>query len=240
MLKSRSYRSRIWELDMLRGIAIVLMVFFHIIFDLHEFFQFPVAYATGPVYYIGKAAAVLFIGVAGISCTLSQNNTRRGIKLLGVGLVITFITSLIIPGSHIVYGILHFLGSAVLLYNIMHKLHPGLLPVLGTAIIGTGFYLQHTGITGNKLLIPLGLPGPDFTSFDYYPLIPWLGVFLYGVAAGKILYKKKASLFPAAPLQHNIINTLGRHSLFIYLVHQPVILSLLFLLFPSHNIFFHK
>lgn len=240
MLKSRSYRARIWELDMLRGIAVMLMVFFHIIYDLHEFFQFPVSYAAGPVYYIGKAAAVLFIGVAGISCTLSQNNTKRGLKLLGGGLGITLVTSLIIPGAYIVYGILHFLGSAVLLYNIIQKAHPGLLSVLGTATIGTGFYLQHTGITGNKFLIPLGLPGPDFTSVDYYPLIPWLGVFLYGMAAGKTLYKKKASLFPAAPLQHNIINTWGRHSLFIYLVHQPVILTLLLLLFPNHNVFFHK
>ncbi|WP_333870703.1 heparan-alpha-glucosaminide N-acetyltransferase [Desulforamulus putei] len=231
-MTNRQSDSRIWELDLLRGTAILLMVLFHIIFDLNEFFQVPIPYAEGPVFYIGKAAASLFIFVAGISCSLSRNNVKRGVKLIGLGLLITLVTSLVVPGSNIIFGILHFLGTAVLLYDFFKRLRPGILLILGTAVIWAGSCFQQITMP-NSLLAPLGLLGPDFYSVDYYPLVPWLGLFLYGVAVGKMIYKEKKSLFPAFPLRQNLINTLGRHSLSIYLLHQPVILLLLSLIYRS-------
>ncbi|MCL5780765.1 MAG: DUF1624 domain-containing protein [Firmicutes bacterium] len=224
--------ARIWELDFLRGIAILMMVVFHILYDLNTFYQVPIPYEQGPVYYIGKTAASLFIIVAGISCSLSRNNVKRGAKLFALGLVITLVTSLTVPGSNIFFGILHFLGTAILLYPLFKHLKPGLLLTLGTGIILTGFYFKRVAMP-NHLLAPLGLMGPDFYSADYYPLVPWLGLFLYGVVLGKMIYREKNSLFASFPFRQNPLNTLGRHSLAIYLLHQPVILLLLSLLYRS-------
>jgi len=87
-------KSRIWELDFLRGIALILMIYFHVIFDMKEFFDYPVSYSIGINYYIGKASAILFMLVSGISCSLSRSNIRRGLKVLGIALAITLVTHL--------------------------------------------------------------------------------------------------------------------------------------------------
>lgn len=234
MLDSSS-RSRIWELDFLRGIALLAMIAFHILYDLKEFYQVPISYEQGPVYYLGKFAASLFIVVAGISCSLSKSNIKRGIKLFLLGLLITLVTSLVVPGSNIIFGILHFLGTSIVLYSIFKHLKPGMLLILGTAVIMAGFCFKKITLP-NNILAPLGLLGPEFYSVDYYPLVPWLGLFLYGAAMGKILYTQKQSLFPASPLRQNLLNTLGQHSLSIYLLHQPVILLLLSLLYGSFTL----
>lgn len=231
MLDSPS-RSRIWELDFLRGIAILAMIAFHILYDLKVFYQVPISYEEGPVYYLGKFAASLFIVAAGISCSLSKSNIKRGAKLFLLGLLITLVTSLVIPGSNIIFGILHFLGTSIVLYSIFKHLKPRTLLLLGTAIILAGFYFKKITLP-NNLLAPLGLLGSDFYSVDYYPLVPWLGLFLYGVALGKMLYTEKQSLFPVSPFRQNIVTALGQHSLAIYLLHQPVILLLLSLLYGS-------
>ena len=77
-------------------------------------------------------------------------------------------------------------------------------------------------------LLPLGIHGPEFSSFDYFPLVPWFGVFLAGAALGKRIYAPGRSLIPRPPGE-TFINIAGRHSLLIYLVHQPVIMAVLYL-----------
>ena len=78
-------------------------------------------------------------------------------------------------------------------------------------------------------LLPFGLHSPGFSSFDYFPLIPWLGVFLIGAALGKTVYASGRSLMPR-PLPRTFVNFAGRYSLWIYLAHQPVIMGVLYLL----------
>lgn len=221
--------SRIWELDFLRGLAILLMVFFHLMFDLNEFFQVPIPYEHGVVYFIGRLAAVLFILLAGISCSLSRNNLRRGMKILAWGLVVTLVTSIAVPGLNIFFGILHFLGTSILLYHLIHELRPSLLFILGVLTIATGYAFEQITMP-NHLLAPLGLLGDDFYSADYYPLFPWFGLFLWGTAFGKCLYPSKSSLFPGKPA-HHLLSYLGKHSLWIYLLHQPILLLVLYPIF---------
>ncbi|MBS3978112.1 MAG: DUF1624 domain-containing protein [Syntrophomonadaceae bacterium] len=225
-------RSRIWELDFLRGIALIAMIAFHTVYNLKEFYQVPVSYEVGPVYYLGRFAASLFIVVAGISCSLSKNNIRRGAKIFLFGLMITLVTYLVNPAFNIIFGILHFLGAAILLNSFFIRFSPGVLLILGTAIILAGSYFREI-VMPNNLLAPFGLLGPEFFSVDYYPLVPWLGLFLYGVSLGKILYNGKKSLVANSALRQSFVNILGQHSLIIYLLHQPVILLLLSLLYGS-------
>ncbi|HAL65230.1 MAG TPA: hypothetical protein DCP10_06665 [Bacteroidales bacterium] len=220
---------RIWEIDFLRGIAILLMVFFHLIYDLNVFFKLPVVYQEGIVYYTGKVAASLFITIAGLSCYLSSNNLKRGLVLIGLGLMITLVTFIAVPGSNIVFGILHFLGVSILAYRFFRNLTAWKLLALGTFIIVAGPYVSGVNMP-NNFLVPLGLFENNFSSSDYYPLIPWFGLFLYGMALFKLKYREKKSLFNF-DLSNNLIALSGRHALLIYLVHQPVILGILYLFF---------
>ncbi|RYD05969.1 hypothetical protein N752_06905 [Desulforamulus aquiferis] len=165
---------RIWELDFFRGIAIIIMVLFHLLFDLNEFYNVPINYEQGLIYYSGKLAASIFIFISGISCTLSKNNLKRGLILLMIALVITIITAYAVPGSNIFFGILHFLGVSILLYSIIKNINPSFLFILGGIIILGGQYKNQLTMP-NNLLAPVGLLGEPFYSMDYYPLIPGLG-----------------------------------------------------------------
>jgi len=220
---------RIWEIDFLRGIAILLMGFSHLIYDLNVFFKLPVGYQEGIGYYTGKVAASLFILIAGLSCSLSRNNLKRGLVLIGLGLLITLVTSIAVPGSNIVFGILHFLGVSILADHFFRDLAAWKLITMGTFIIIAGPYVSGVNMP-NNFLVPLGLFEKNFSSFDYYPLIPWFGLFLYGMALFKLKYREKKSLFNI-DLSNNLIVWLGQRALLIYLVHQPVILGILYLFF---------
>ena len=214
-------QTRIWEIDFLRGIAIILMVIFHLLYDLSVFCDFPIDYKTGIVFYTGKIAASLFIIVAGISCSFSKNNAIRGIKLIVLGMLIYIITSVFVPAANIIFGILQFLGFSMLLYYFVNKLGPYQLLVLGTALI-----ILDSTVSGlsmkNNWLAPIGLVSSQFSSVDYYPIIPWFGLFIYGIVFSKFFYREKRSLFEF-DLSNNCLGFLGRHSLMIYLIHQPIL-----------------
>lgn len=224
-------QKRIWEIDFLRGLAIIFMVFYHFMYDLKEFYSLPISYEEGFIYLAGKAASTLFILLAGISCSLSKSNFKRGLKLLIIAISLTVITSIALPGSHIFFGILHFLAVSMLLYPLFHPLQPMALLIMGTLFLAAGPWLKDLTLATN-LLLPLGLTRPDFFSVDYFPLIPYLGLFLYGVSLGKLLYNNKTSHFAYFPLANPFI-FLGQHSLFIYLIHQPILLLLLYLFLDS-------
>lgn len=225
-MHQKNSTTRIWELDFLRGIAILLMIFFHFMFDLKEFFQVAVSYDSGFIYYIGKLAAILFIFIAGVSCSLSRNNLRRGSKIFVLGLMITLVTNLTVPGLNIIFGILHFLGVSIIIYQYAGSLRPCLLYLLGVLTIIIGNTLDQITLP-NNFLAPLGLLGDDFYSADYYPLFPWFGLFLFGTASGKLAYTSKKSLFHRSPNNH-WLEFLGKHSLVIYLAHQPILLLVLY------------
>ncbi|BBB91189.1 MAG TPA: heparan-alpha-glucosaminide N-acetyltransferase [Methylomusa anaerophila] len=225
--------SRIWEIDLWRGIAIILMIAFHLIFDLAEFYHYDFKYFSGFWYLEGKTAAVLFMFLSGVSSTLSANPAKRGLQVLAAGLVLTIVTYLFSPEIYIRFGILHLLGCSMLAANYFRSLAPPALLAFGTAAILSGHLLSLTTGT-SPLLIPFGLTPPGFQSLDYYPLLPWGGVVLYGVAAGITLYPNKETLWPNIP-QNILLPTLplrwlGRRSLTIYLVHQPILLAFLYLI----------
>ncbi len=220
-------KKRIWEVDFLRGIALVLMIFFHIVFDMKEFFGYDVTYSEGVNFYIGKASGILFIFVAGISSTLTSGNTKRAVKILAVAMLVTLATYLYDNDVVVTFGILHFLGLSILLASVLRRIPAYLLLVLGTVVILLRQFIAGLVVTHNYFFM-LGVSTAGFISSDYYPLIPWFGIFLYGLAAGKVLYREKRSIFGDYGLsQKNIIIRLGSHTLLIYLLHQPVIVSVL-------------
>jgi uncharacterized membrane protein len=230
---------RIWEIDFLRGLAIILMVGYHLLFDLGEFRGVErflgfstdlssVAWSVAQYFFAG-----LFVVLSGISGTMSRSNLRRGLRLLAVSLAVTAATYFFDPASAVYFGILQCLAVSILLYGAaFEKTGPAVCAAWGALVLGAGAALPivNKGMAIRfDWLLPFGIHGPSYSSFDYFPLVPWLGVFLVGAALGKSAYASKRSLLPWR-LPESFVNAAGRHSLLIYIVHQPVIMGVLYVL----------
>jgi len=224
--------SRIWEIDLVRGIAIILMIIFHLIVDLKDFYGYPLDYFNGFWYLEGKFSAILFMLICGVSSTLVRNSTPHGIKVFIWAMILTIVTYIYNEGNYILFGILHFLGISLLSANFARRLAIPWLLITSCVGIMVGMLFSGRYAT-NPYLFPIGLMTSTFTSLDYYPLLPWYGVFLLGILLGKILYSdvKQARLAPRLPI-HALkgITWLGQHSLAIYLIHQPTLLAILYIL----------
>ena len=235
--KSTNTHKRIWEIDSLRGVAIILMVFFHLLVDLKDYFGVNVVYYQPPWYYVGKVSAILFMLVSGISCALSKNNLRRGIKILCFGMVVTVATFFFVRELYIRFGILHFLGSAIILYSLFERLIPSdkvkkiVLWFASPLFLVLGYFFDKM-YTTLPFLFPIGLRTASFATYDYYPLLPWNGVFLAGVIAGQIIRRYPHNLSQKSPgIIGKFLGWLGKKSLFIYILHQPILLVALFIVF---------
>jgi len=218
---------RIWEIDFFRGLAILLMVVFHVVFDLVAFWGYSLNYMDGFWYYEGKLSAIMFMTISGVSSALSVHYFRRGLVVFACGLLITLVTYFYDPQTYIRFGILHLLGSCMLLFPFIKNITSGWVLIAGTAAVALGQWAAQLTVS-SSLLLPFGVTPADFTSLDYYPLLPWSGFFLYGAALGKFLYKERRSLLPQ-PSWLQPLTTLGRHSLAVYLIHQPMLLAILFI-----------
>jgi uncharacterized membrane protein len=236
-------RIRIWEIDFLRGLSIILMVGYHLLYDLGEmvglrsFLGFSTNLSTRAWTIAEYFFAALFVVLSGISSTLSRSNVRRALKLFAVALLVTAATFVFDRSSTILFGILHCLAASILIYGLVfQKAGAAACAGAGAAVIGLGAVLS-VALKGVPIrfdwLLPFGIHGPTFSSFDYFPLLPWLGIFLAGTALGKSVYAPRRSLIPKRP-PVSFVNIAGRHSLLIYIVHQPIILAILYVLRLIH------
>ena len=232
-------KKRIWELDAFRGICVLGMVAVHLIFDLVDLYKivawdYPVWFS-----FLKRWGGVLFFLVSGISATLGSRSVRRGLLVLLAGLGITAVTyamyrfGLANSGIIIYFGVLQCLGVCMILWPLFRKSPWWALSLFGIGIIALGFWMELQPPLDIHYLMPLGLPGEGFSSADYFPLFPYLGFFLLGASVGRTLYSKKQTLLPNVNDKSFLLRFLqfaGRHSLEIYLLHQPVINGLCILL----------
>ena len=247
-------RQRAYELDVLRGFALFMMILMHFTWDLRYEFNlniFDFLEADWFWAFIHPIFIVIFVGVSGVCCTFSKNNIKRGLKLLGIALGLTLVTWVITTYFKIycliIFNVLALLAVGILLYSLIESLEntakasPGLTNALlffaGAIIASFALNISRMDyVVDNPLLLPVGIKMDCMpTMVDYMPMIPWLGIFLIGCAVGRTCYKEKKSLLPAknkvtgavcAPFEF-----LGRHSLIIYLVHQPVGYGIMYLIF---------
>ena len=220
-------KGRIPEIDALRVVAMLLMIVFHIIYDLNVFGGVDVSYTTGFWMWVGKIAGLLFIFVSGISSGLSSKPVQRGVKVFGIGMIITVVTYFFLGDIYIRFGILHLLGTGMILSPLIHRLHSAVI-VAGAGII-VFISNQISGIIVNTVvLLPLGLKYQGFRSADYYPLIPYLAVFMLGIVAYKLYYYQGKSLF-RGNRENEFITKVSKSSLVIYLLHQPIIIAAILL-----------
>lgn len=227
-------KPRIWELDALRGVCILCVIVVHFLFDLSFFGGLDL---TLPAWYvfIQEYGGAIFVVLSGVCVTLGSKSVRRGLIVFACGMLITAVTygmyRLGMSGADVVvkFGVLHLLGVCMLVYPAFKKLPPAALTVLGLVIAITGYAIRGI-IVPQRWLFPLGLTYEGFTSSDYFPLFPQLGYFLIGAAIGKTAYREKRTLLPGSFQKTGIARFFcwcGRQSLFIYLLHQPIVYGLL-------------
>ncbi len=224
-------KERIWEIDFLRGFLILVMIYMHIIFDLQYYYGMNLNYEGGVHGVIADVAGALFIMVSGISTAFSRSSTKRGLLVLSVALSITIVTLISNPEFVIVFGILHFMGISMIISPLLKKV-PTLWLFVFSALIGcSAFILPNIKVDHNYLFM-FGLYNSDFISGDYYPLLPYLWAFLFGMGLSRILYKEKKSIIPFS-VKNTFVNFIGRKSLYVYVAHQPVILLILYIITKS-------
>lgn len=232
-------KKRIWELDALRGLSILVMLVVHFIFDITHLF--PLIRWENPGWYDLMIAffGAVFVAISGICVTLGSHPVRRGLTVLLGGMLCTAVTAALAwtglcHRSIIIYfGVLHCLGCCMLLWPLFRRCPGWLRMLLGLGLIALGRYLQ-TLQSDIIWLIPLGVTTPTFQSSDYFPLVRHLGTFLCGSGIARYLYAQKVSLLPGVNDRNPILKVLGwcgRKSLWIYLIHQPVLAALAAMLY---------
>ena len=226
------------ELDAFRGICILGVVFVHFVYDLVELYrivdwEYPVLFSL-----VKNWGGVLFVVLSGVCVTLGRRSLRRGVIVLGCGMVITAVTYGMYrfgfdKSIMIYFGVLHCLGSCMILWSMFKKCPNRLLAVIGIAMVAAGLYLRGNATVDHPWLTPLGFVPPKFYTSDYFPLLPNLGFFLLGAVLGRTVYRCKETLLPMVSERNVLVRFFsfcGRQSLFIYLAHQPILAGICILL----------
>ena len=221
-------------LDLWRSLAVLTMLVFHALWDLEHFGVIPSGTMESPaamvVRYLGGGS---FILISGTLVLRGRDPIRRGFFVFCIGLAVAVITTL--AGLPVRFGILQLLGICMMLCGALRK---RLSDVRSVALIlicalafATIWLLTERVMVSWKYLYPLGFRSADFHSADYWPLLPWALLYLLGVMLGNRFLREKprARRCPAA------LTALGRHSLVIYLAHQPILYGLSWLLFSGKN-----
>lgn len=242
--------NRMDSLDAMRGVAILAMVIYHGLYDLCDIFGYNIP-LFGLLRVFEPPFAGLFILLSGVSSRYSHSNVKRGVRVLLLGLVVTAVTVLLMPSQSIWFGILHFLGCAILLFALVRrvtdKIPPVLAFILWSVLFAVTYFVPQTGFFGIPGLfgcyLPpvfqttpyffwLGFPDGNFFSADYFPLIPWFFLFLAGTVVG-IPIKERRLPEKFYTVHIPFLAAAGRNTLLIYVLHQPVIYGLLWLFYTA-------
>ncbi|MDR3207842.1 MAG: DUF1624 domain-containing protein [Oscillospiraceae bacterium] len=221
---------RIQLIDAARGLSIILMVAYHTGYDLvaaglmsQEILYNPLLNTLEPLF------AGVFITLSGVSACYARDNRRRGLRVLGCALLVSFVTGFMGAGTAISFGILHCLGLCMILGGdpavwqgkLPRWLQPWLFGGLFVVCYAV-FPLRGALFAGVPYLEMLGLIGPEYGAPDYFPLLPWFFLYLFGTWAGGHI---KAGDFPRwfYKTRVPVLPVVGRYTLLIYMLHQPVI-----------------
>jgi len=243
-------KTRLHLLDALRGFLLLNMMAYHGLWNLTYLFGVKLRWYTGaPGYLWQQFICWSFILLSGFCWSMSRSHLKRGLLVLGGGAVVSLVTCLLMPENRILFGILTCIGSSMLLLIPLEKLLKKVPASLG-AVLSFSFFLLLRNCPGgtlgfeslvlcplperlyqNNLTAYLGFPHRAFFSSDYFPLLPWLFLFLTGYFLFRITSQAGCNEKLFSKGRVPLLNLLGRHSLLIYLLHQPVLYGLSMLYF---------
>ncbi len=236
---------RVLLLDSIRGFAAVNMTIYHALYDLVYIYLVSIPWYTGTIGHIWQQAiSSTFILISGAALHYGKNKYKHGLIIFGNAMLLTVMTTIFLPSQRIVFGILHMLGVSSLIFGALKRFLVK-IPDIPGAVLFFLLYMLTRGVPSGFLgfgkiqfiplpkwlystdfLFPLGLHGSRFYSADYFALIPWFflylaGFYLWGAVKEKIRLKNR---------NIPILTQAGQNSLLIYMLHQPMTLSILFIL----------
>ena len=230
-------------LDELHGLDLVSMMLYHACWDLVFLFDVNMRwYAGTPGRLWQQTICWVFILLSGFCAPFGRYMLRRGTVVFGAGAVVTLATLVFMPEGRVIFGVLTFLGAAMLLTGVLEPLLKKVMPAVGLAVSAVLFAVCYpvglgwVGLGGWKLMLPQSLYANYFTAFlgfypdwfysaDYFGLLPWLFLFWAGYYLHKAVGRRRME-----PLRRPVcpaLGWMGRHSLLLYLLHQPVIYGVL-------------
>lgn len=240
---------RIYIIDEVRGLAVIAMFLFHFMFSAGYVFDYRTAYYIFKMMTpIEPAIAVTFVFLSGVCTKLSRSNVKRGCILFAIALAVNIITEIFIPQFAIRFGVINLLSVCMILYGLCEKFLQKINPVAGLAIslvifmLTWGVNFHYIGLFGayelfrlpdflyqSKYMFPLGFRDSEFSSGDYFPLFPWLFLFLSGGFFAQ-LFKGRTLPQTFYKVHSVLLSKAGKYSLVIYIAHQPLIFAVLYVL----------
>lgn len=239
---------RILVLDEIRGFAILCMIIHHTFYNIgfvmemdwgYRVFNFLCAFQ--PIFWAA------FIITSGICSRLSRNPVKRGVIVLAAGCVVSFATAVIMPavgiyGAEIYFGILSCLGCSMIITGLLMPLINKGNEKIWLLVIAFLFFATYKiseksllfglvqlpdALYQSNIFSPLGFYNSSFKSADYFPLVPWLFMFLFGAVFGK--YAKEERLPDFSYKSHSrLLQFVGKNSLWFYLAHQPALYAIMY------------
>jgi uncharacterized membrane protein len=251
-------KKRVLGIDIIRGLALINMVIYHLLYDLAYIFGQSISwFSIRKCFVWQQMICFTFIIVSGCSFRLSRRPYKNGLTIMLGAMVLSAATLLVIPDELIVFGILHFLAAAILLTMLMRPVLMRIPAKIGLPLalilfvvfrnLPSGYlsiftfaqYPLPPSLYQTSFLFWIGLPQASFASADYFPLFPWWFLYLAGfyfhdyyLRSADYLQEKYAladkKIYQAFGCSFGL---LGRHSLLIYMLHQPIIYGVLTLFF---------
>lgn len=240
-------RKRYYILDTIRGFTLLNMIAYHAIWDLVNIFDLNWQwYHSEGAHIWQQFICCTFIMLSGFCRPLGRSSLKRGLIVFASGALISLATIIFMPESRIVFGVLTLIGSCMIISSFTENIVKKIPPVIGFIVSVAVFNMfRHIskGYIGpkdiriielpdflykNNITSYLGFPHESFFSTDYFPLFPWIFLFLSGI----FLFYTAQRYDLLKLLERSLskpIEWLGRHSLIIYMIHQPVIYAVLYL-----------
>ena len=248
MMQRTDKKARYTVPDILRAVAVIAMVVYHTLWDMVYMFGADIPwYKTEAGFIFQQSICWSFILLSGFCFSFGKRKLRRSVTVLVCAAVITAVTAIAMPENIILHGVLSLLGTAMLVTVPLEKIFKKIPPFVGLIINAVLFALTYNvsdGVLGvgdmsvclpdflyaNSITAFFGFPHSGFRSSDYFPLLPWLFLFWCGYFICQLLKRKNLlrylSSFSCRPLEF-----IGRHSLEIYMAHQPIIYAVLLVIY---------
>lgn len=240
--------SRLAVLDWIRGGNLIVMMVYHAMWDLVYIFRMDIPwYRTNWGFVWQQSICWTFIVLSGFCFRLGKKPLKRGLLVLAASVVISLVSIIAMPQSAIRFGVLTLMGSAMVLMvpldKLLKKVNPWVGMALGFALFGLTRYVSRgfvgffsvellqlpEGLYQDLLTAWLGFPAPEFSSSDYFPLIPWLFLYICGYFLYEI-FRRHDLLRHLRKPRIKALEWVGRNSLLLYMLHQPVIYGFLMLI----------
>ena len=242
MAVKKKRRQRLALLDSVRGLTLISMILYHAVWDAVYLLGADWGWYRGEMAFIWQQSICwTFILLSGFCIPLSRKPLSRGLIVFACGALVTLVTCFVVPDQRVIFGVLTLIGSGMILLGILDSLLKQLGGIEIMAVSGLLFIITrciNEGYLGiwrlNLIRLPekiyanwvtayLGFPFRGFWSTDYFPLIPWIFLYIFGYGLHQLFRERGLLRGEVWKTRIPVLDTLGRHSLLIYLLHQPLL-----------------